>query len=152
MSSNFVAFQTGETEAKAQGQETNQMATYIMECGGMERIEQLQMHDNNSIYNKVGRMGTNMAQFAHFRESSGVSYVLSCCEVSCGSCGWLFFLMALCRVFGKIGGSFIPFPTPTCLGTVYFYRLFGLIFAAVEGLRRMASLGGTRSLVFRVRR
>lgn len=29
------------------------MATYIMECGGMERIEQLQMHDNNSIYNKV---------------------------------------------------------------------------------------------------
>ena len=48
--------QTGETEAKAQGQETNQMATYIMECGGMERIEQLQMHDNNSIYNKVRKL------------------------------------------------------------------------------------------------
>lgn len=31
----------------------NQMATYIMECGGMERIEQLQMHDNNNIYNKA---------------------------------------------------------------------------------------------------
>lgn len=29
------------------------MATYIMECGGMDRIEQLQMHDNNNIYNKV---------------------------------------------------------------------------------------------------
>ena len=57
-----VLFQTGETEAKAQGQETNQMATYIMECGGMERIEQLQMHDNNSIYNKVRRMKT----YAHF--------------------------------------------------------------------------------------
>ncbi|CAM9855081.1 unnamed protein product [Ectocarpus fasciculatus] len=44
---------TGDTEAKAQGQEINQMATYIMECGGMERIEQLQMHDNNNIYNKA---------------------------------------------------------------------------------------------------
>lgn len=47
------ALQTGDTEAKAQGQEINQMATYIMECGGMERIEQLQMHDNNNIYNKA---------------------------------------------------------------------------------------------------
>lgn len=45
--------QVGDTEAKAQGQEMNQMATYIMECGGMERIEHLQMHDNNNIYNKV---------------------------------------------------------------------------------------------------
>lgn len=45
--------QVGESEAKAQGQEVNQMATYIMECGGMERIEHLQMHDNNNIYNKV---------------------------------------------------------------------------------------------------
>lgn len=32
------------------------MATYIMECGGMERIEQLQMHDNNNIYNKVSNV------------------------------------------------------------------------------------------------
>lgn len=45
--------QVGDTEAKAHGQEMNQMATYIMECGGMERIEHLQMHDNNNIYTKV---------------------------------------------------------------------------------------------------
>ena len=49
----FWQHQTGDIEAKAQGQEVNQMATYIMECGGMERIEQLQMHDNNNIYNKA---------------------------------------------------------------------------------------------------
>lgn len=45
--------QVGDSEAKAQGQEVNQMATYIMECGGIDRIERLQMHENNNIYNKV---------------------------------------------------------------------------------------------------
>lgn len=48
-----ITNQVGDTEAKAHGQEMNQMAQYIMECGGMERIEHLQMHDNNNIYNKV---------------------------------------------------------------------------------------------------
>ena len=56
VSKSLSTLQVGETEAKAQGLEVNQMATYIMECGGMDRIEQLQMHDNNNIYNKVSIM------------------------------------------------------------------------------------------------
>lgn len=48
-----VSTQVGDTEAKAHGEEVNQMATFIMECGGMERIEHLQMHDNNNIYTKA---------------------------------------------------------------------------------------------------
>ncbi|CAN0072366.1 unnamed protein product [Discosporangium mesarthrocarpum] len=43
----------GEADAKAHGLEMNQMATFIMECGGLEKIEHLQMHDNNNIYNKA---------------------------------------------------------------------------------------------------
>lgn len=44
------------------------MATYIMECGGMERIEQLQMHDNNNIYNKV----SNVSRVCCLRTSAPV--------------------------------------------------------------------------------
>ncbi|KAG5187547.1 armadillo-type protein [Tribonema minus] len=43
----------GETDAKAQGTDQNMMATYIAEAGGMDKIENLQMHDNLSIYNKA---------------------------------------------------------------------------------------------------
>lgn len=49
------------------------MATYIMECGGMERIEQLQMHDNNNIYNKVG------IQLPCYVSTEYSYYFASCC-------------------------------------------------------------------------
>jgi hypothetical protein len=43
----------GETDAKAQGTDQNEMASFIAETGGMDKIEQLQMHDNLAIYNKA---------------------------------------------------------------------------------------------------
>lgn len=45
----------GETDSKAPGgtPDFNQMATYIQDAGGVEKIEQLQMHDNTAIYNKA---------------------------------------------------------------------------------------------------
>mmetsp|Transcript_15447 Transcript_15447/g.22971 ORF Transcript_15447/g.22971 Transcript_15447/m.22971 type:complete len:538 (-) Transcript_15447:294-1907(-) len=43
----------GETDAKASGTDNNQMATFIAEAGGLDKIEQLQLHDNLSIYNKA---------------------------------------------------------------------------------------------------
>lgn len=68
--------QVGETEAKAHGQEVNQMATYIMECGGMERIEQLQMHDNNNIYNKVSNVSRVCCLRTSAPERGGVRTLL----------------------------------------------------------------------------
>lgn len=68
--------QVGDQEAKAIGQDVNQMATYIMECGGMERIEHLQMHDNNNIYNKVQGFCTG---------ASGVTSQAAVQDVPCAS-------------------------------------------------------------------
>jgi len=45
----------GETDAKASGQE-NQMSTFISEADGLTKIEQLQHHENQEIYEKAIRI------------------------------------------------------------------------------------------------
>jgi HEAT repeat protein len=43
----------GDAEMKATGASKNQMATWIEEAEGLDKIEELQSHDNDDIYNKV---------------------------------------------------------------------------------------------------
>ncbi|CAM9855041.1 unnamed protein product [Ectocarpus sp. 6 AP-2014] len=44
----------GDTEAKAQGQETNQTATCVMECGGWERVAEC-LHLNSNLFGDHAR-------------------------------------------------------------------------------------------------
>jgi importin subunit alpha-1 len=48
----------GDQEAKNNGLDQNQMATYINEAGGLDKIEGLQVHENHTIYNKVLKIMT----------------------------------------------------------------------------------------------
>jgi len=43
----------GDVEMKQKGLPRNQMATWIEEAEGLDKIEELQQHDNDDIYNKV---------------------------------------------------------------------------------------------------